>query len=992
MNIVEQGTSNGTISDVDGNYSITVAGRTSVLVFSFIGYLDEDITVGDQTVIDIGLIEDILQMDEVVVVGYGTIKKKDLTGSVAVVSSETLTRRPTPNVTKALQGNASGVMVASGGAPGSQAIIRVRGIGSINHDPDPLIVVDGVVTGMGIDNLSPDEIESINVLKDASAAAIYGARGSNGVIMITTKRGQRESINASYSGYFGWSNVRKKFDMINGDEYANLMKTNFENGDLDLLPAYTDSARSLYGNVSTNWQDDYYNPAMSQYHNLKVSGGGKNSNYFISGYYADEEGVVVDTWNKRLGFRANSDFDIGKRVKIGESLLVTQSNGRAQRGGNGNPYQIILRASPLMPVLNDTAKGGYSGPTRETTGDNDVTNPVAEQRLKSQMNYSMHVTGNIYADIKILEGLHYRITLGSTIYQRRERFWNPTYELGTIGGRSNSRNRLDETYVKSWRYSITNQISYNKSFGAHNLNAVLVQEALKERADRTAITSDSLELENYPLLYQGNLSATQSINEQSLASYIARVIYDYDNKLYLTASIRRDGSSRFGPNYKWGVFPAVSGAVNLTNFGVAQNTAFSEIKFRAGWGQTGNDNIDNYQYETFLSESTQNYSVFGTSQETTNSFVPLYNMGNPEIKWEASSMTNVGLDLSLWKNKFLLNADFYIKDQDNLIIDRPISAVTGFFTGAAPPVNLGRMRNTGIDLVATYRKMEGEFNFSLALNFSYVKNIVKELYEDVPVFGSIGDENVSQTAIGQSISSWYLPVSDGIFQDSASVANHARQTGAEPGDIRFKDLNYDGQINNSDRTYVGRSLPSYHYGLNFDAWYKGFDLNIFLSGVAGNKIFNEVRRFVALPSNVTDRNDEGKLREVLNYWTEDNPNNDMPRATRYDRNNNGRRSDWWLENGSFLRVSNIQLGYTLPAKITEKVNIGKLRIYISGDNLHVFTKYSGMDPETPLLGYRSGTARSDDDSIGDPLYMGIDAGTYPNLRTFLVGLQVSFKN
>ncbi|MFN8207698.1 MAG: TonB-dependent receptor [Bacteroidales bacterium] len=986
--ILIKGTTLGTTTDLDGKYSIEVAGSDAILVFSFVGSETQEIVVGDQQVINVRLLLSTKLLDELVVIGYGTVKKSDLTGSVAVVTSENLNRTPTSTFDKALQGKAAGVMVSqTSGKPGEGVAIRIRGLGSINKSSDPIYVVDGVITG-SINSINPQDIESMQILKDASAAAIYGADGANGVIILTTKRGRSGKTNVSYSSYASINRVPKKLDVMNADEYAAFYNKILEENNQTQF-AYSDAFREYYygpgWEKGTDWQDAIVQTGIAQNHYINVSGGNENSNFSISGGYFNEKGILRKTGADRYNVRANSDFKIGKYVKVGETVNISRMSYQDIGSQQGNAWQVATIASPLMKIFNPNNIGGYEGPQvsfvfpgdtvgTNNTGGNDKPNPRGELDLPDYQRFSNNVMASAYIEVKPADWITFKVTPSVELYTGRTSNWLPKYDLGV---RSVNRASLHESYYDGQTYSLENQLTFSKSFGDHTITGTGVYHV--RGSNSTSLSVDGLGY-NYPQLrvmsqaseWQNELG---SIGEYRSLSSLGRVIYDYKGKYLFTGSIRRDGVAPvFGEKNLFGVFPSLSFAWKL-NEDLLQNVEqINLLKVRFGWGKTGNSRIDYFGYDDFI-DGTQNFSpVFGEVQKLVPGVNIFYSFANPFIKWESAAMTNIGFDMNAFNNKLQVSAEYYIKNQDDLLVRNGVPSIFGRSgDGSEPWVNLARVQNRGFEIATSYKKMEGTFNYSVNLSLTTIKNEVKYVPKDIPAGNNITMEMHSIGSLYGFIAERILTPAD--FDTSGNYLWAAPTKAPSPGDIKFKDLNNDGFINDRDKTIIGKPLPDMLLGLGFEGYFKGFDFSIFLNGMFNYQVFNAQRAGLC-SFNVQDL-DHNKLKEyVNNYYTSENPSTEFVRVDPNNENINDRISTWWIEDASFLRVKDLQLGYSLPSQISSALGITKGRIYVSAANSLVFTKYKGRDPEGAVS--------------SSPINSGTDNGTYPTPRSVTFGIQVEF--
>lgn len=990
--VVVKGTTTGTVTNNDGSYSLNVPNLQDTLVFSFIGYTTQEIPIAGRTMINIQMKESEVMLSEMVVIGYGTVKKSDLTGSVAVVSSEDLNRIPASNFTNALQGRAPGVLVTQTGSPGSSAQIRVRGIGSINQSPNPIYVIDGVITG-GLGNVNPTDIETIQVLKDASAAAIYGADGANGVIIITTKRGSEGKPKVSLSSYISVNRVPNQFEVMNANQYSDFYSTLLKESNIALPVAYEDHFRQWYfgegWQEGTDWQEEVSRVGISYNNSLRISGGGDDSNYSISVNNAKEEGIEIASAANRFNLRANSDFNIGKYIKIGESLSLSRISSQTPSTFEGNPWQVSLISSPLMRMFNENNKGGYEGPqvpyeyvmpdgTTEivnNTGYNDKPNPRGPMEIGNYMSYNNNVLASMYLEIKPVKWLVYKLTPSFEGSYSRTKNWFPAFDMGV---RSQAQAHLTEDFYEGINLSLENQLTFNNKYGLHNVTATAVYHVRKNEGNSVNANAIGFPYEQLNVIsqsYEDGRQVQGYFSPFTSQSYLGRIIYDYDSKYLLTASLRNDGNSRFGPENRWGTFPSVSVAWKVNEDFLTDVEEISMLKLRFGWGQTGNSNIGSFQYQSLMDNFDQFSPVFGTDQRMLPALNVLGNFGNPSIKWEAAEMLNFGFDLNMFNNKFQFSAEYYIKNQNDLLVKVPMSAAFGRISGTGDPwVNLGEIQNRGFEFIGTYRKMEGEFNYNISANLTTVKNEVNYIPGDI-----LSGNNL--TTLGHTIGSFFGYVAERIitpsdYDETGKYLYATPATGKpSPGDLMFKDLNNDGTINDLDRTIIGKAIPDFVYSLNLEAFYKNFDLSVFFYGMQNIQVYNHLRAGVEGFSS-QDMGHNKLTDYAMNYYREDRPSTEYIRADMNNTNQNDRASTWFLEEASFLRLKDVQLGYSLPEYSMEKIGLTRARIYLSATNLLTLTQYSGRDPEAP--------------TVGSPLTPGNDGGTYPVPRTITFGIQVDF--
>ncbi len=998
--IVVKGTTTGTLTDLQGEYSIQVEGPASVLQFSFVGYESAEVTVGEQTSISISLSESATELEDVVVIGYGTVKKDDLTGSVAVVSAEDLNRTPAATFQNALQGRATGVLVSqNSGRPGAGTSIRIRGVGSINRSSDPIYVIDGVITG-SLNSINPADIETLQVLKDASSTAIYGADGANGVIIITTKRGESGKTKVSYSNFFSRNVIPRKIDLMNGDQYAEFYNTLNERDGITQI-AYSDEFREAYygegWEEGTDWQDEITTEGFTQNHYLRVSGGGENSNYSISANYYDESGILVNNNAQRYNVRANSDFRIGDRLKVGETFNFSRNSYQRGAGSFGN----VKTATPLLKVYDEDNDGGFAGPQQPfgfdvngdgeidnseifpSTGGNDKFNPLGVALLPDNNENVYNFLGSVYAEYEIIDGLSFKALPSVDFTYGKAREWTPSYEMGV---RSEPQAKLVERFSDILNLSIESQLNYNKTFGNHTLTAVLVHQYRKVDASYTTPRALEFPYENLNVFDQasagGQTIAGSRIPFRSI-SYLGRLIYDYKGKYLFTTSFRRDGNSRFGEGYRWGNFPSFSLGWKLNEDLLPQVSAINMLKLRVGWGATGNSNIGNFEYDDFLSSPAQFSPVFGMDEQLATATYVLSSFANPIVKWEAAEMINLGVDLNLFNNRLQSSVEYYVKNQKDLLVRKPVSHVfgrasePGFSQDAQPWLNVGQLQNRGFEFLVSYKEQRGNLYYNISFNLTTIKNEVIS----IPTSDITDRTGYNRTIEGRPVGSLFGYVAEGIVTD-ADFDEEGNYLWAVPnegvpehGDLRFKDLNRDGEISDLDRTLIGKPIPDFIYGFNFELAWKSFDFSLFLSGMQNFEIFNEER--ATLSSFNSQDLDHNKLVGFAeNYYTPENPSTEWVRADRNNRNINDRISTLWIEDGSFLRIKDVQFGYTIPRSVTSRANIERVRAFVSLSNPYVFTQYTGRDPEVAVF--------------SSPLSSGTDYGGYPVPRVSTIGLQIDF--
>ncbi|MFN7117793.1 MAG: TonB-dependent receptor [Saprospiraceae bacterium] len=989
--VLLEGTTKGTVTDAGGQYQLDLddADRNGTLVFSFVGYTTVSVAINGQTNINVSMEEGEV-LDEVVVVGYGAQKRSSLTGAVSSVSQKDLKALPVVSLTQAIQGRVPGVSITNNSSPGSDPIIRIRGIGSISLNPNPLFVIDGVPAG-GLNNIDPKDIESLEVLKDASAASIYGSRAANGVVLITTKKGAAGKMRVNLDSYYGVQTAWKTLDLLNSEEYIRYgtalltasgqpVPERFNNLN---TPIY-EGASTTFAQTDTDWQDVMFRTAPITDHQLSLSGGNDVSRVYTSLGYFKQDGILPFTDYERFSFRINSDHKVAKFLSFGQTLLVATDKRRLERDGGGRSLIMnIMRMTPYWPVRDPTKLGGFST-TAQGLDATDPENPlrIAEQEQQFQVDNGVKLLGTFFANVNITKWLQYRFVMGADYANNQFNSFLPIYN---DGNRSRVIANLTENRSNFFSSVFTNQLTFDQSFGKHNVNITAVAEKQDARVEN--ISASGQRPDNNIQVIQGvsNPNGSSSVFENSLISYVGRLTYDFDGKYLLGASIRRDGSSKFAPGRKWGVFPSVSVGWRISEEPFFQSiTAVSSLKLRASVGQTGYNAIGDYDWQPLIQA---NNTIYPFNNQNTNLGSYFNRLGNINLSWEETTMTNFGFDLSLFNNSLDLSAEYYERKTDGLLLSVPLPESVGY--SSSPLANVGSMENRGFELSLGYNYRSANFNWALTGTFDVVRNEVLSLSTPNATINSganadFGGFDITRTEAGQPIQSFYGWVVDGIFQSQAEV-DAANALGSDnapyqnartaPGDIRFKDLNGDGKVDGNDRTYLGSYIPKFSYGLNWSGNFKNLDFAIYLQGVQGNKIYNGTKvigqGMLRLFNSTTD---------VLDAWTPQNTDTDVPRAVSGDPNQNTRTSDRFIEDGSYLRVKNVSIGYTFSGDNLKKLSsnvISRVRVYVSSQNLLTFTKYTGFDPEVASRGYNL-------------LNNGIDYGLYPQARTVLFGLNLGF--
>ncbi len=987
VNIRIIGGISGVTTGTEGQFELNCSANDT-LEFSYIGYENRKIFVDRSSTISVQMSENRKLLEEVVVVGYGIQKKSVVTGAISKVKAEDIENMPVTRIEQSLLGRTSGVRVTTGsGQPGEGATVRVRGTTSINNS-DPLYVVDGIPILGGIEYLNQGDIESIEVLKDAASAAIYGARAANGVIIVTTKKGAPERMEVNYHTYWGKQYPWKKQSLLNATEYAILMN---ESSVASGGPILFKDPASL--GTGTDWQNTIFNNgALMRNHELSISTGTKKFQSFTSVGYFDQDGIVSknnSNW-KRFTLRFNSVYQINDKITFGNTISYanTSSIGVSTNSEYGSPLGRAMNLDPITPlietdptVLNSSVFKNYPV-VRDENGNpygiskyvtSEILNPVAALKVAQGSNTADKIVGNAYVDVKLVKGLSFRSTLGSDLAFWGGEGFQPIYYLNASN--NNSITRYGRSQNRGLVWNFTNTLSYNLKKGSHNLTVLggTVGEQNKGKGIGGGVEDIPVNNIKDASLAFPTPKATQSFYGfeflETTSSYFGRVIYNFREKYLFTGILRRDGSSRFGSNNKYGNFPSVSAGWVISEESFMKKAhLINFLKLRASWGINGNDNIGTFRYVSTVG-GFRNYT-FGTKDDLVNGVSPNA-IANPDLRWEQTEQTDLGIDARFAKN-WTATIDVFSKKTKDMLLE---IAVPGYVGNAGPIGNIATMSNKGIELELGYSKKMKDWNIGFSGNCSYIENEVTFLGKDKKylVGQRFSPQNleITRTQVGLPIGYFFGYKTDGIFQTQNDVNSYVGTDGqpiqpkAQPGDFKFKDINGDGKIDADDRTFIGDPTPNWTFGFNFTAAYKGFDLIVFGQGVAGNQIYKATRRFDLQMANMTS--------DALNRWTGEGTSNTYPRLIKNDPNQNfSRSSDFYVEKGDFFRIKTLQLGYTLPQKVSKKVGLNKCRMYISGNNLLTVTKYSGFDPE-----------------IGGGSF-GVDRGIYPQSRFYLGGVQIAF--
>lgn len=1008
VTVVVKGTTHGTVTNADGQYSIPNIPENATLQFSFVGMRSQEVVVGGQTAINVSLEEDAIGIEEVVAIGYGSVKKSDLTGAVSSLNSESLKDRPVVSAAEALAGQLAGVQVQQiSGMPGSEGFsIRVRGTGSITQSNDPLYVVDGYpMEGSAFRLISPTNIESIEVLKDASSTAIYGSRGANGVIIITTKKG-KGTPTVNFSMYAGFQQPEKYFEMMNRDQYVQYFIDGRNQAWLDAKIISADpnknphssndsnSRRKLYPSASTqylipdgsdgykynfldpnsvaqmpdnDWQKLLFRDALMQKYELTFSGGSAKTQYLFSASFLNQDGIVINTDYSRININSSINSQITEHLKVGINMNSYFSDSNEQEQGKYSPIQIALQLPPIFPVKNED--GSYGSMVRNyDIFAGDVANPIgmAEQLTNYRKRYGW--MGILYAEWEIIKDLNYKISVNGGLQDNNLNYYLPSYvDMDASRAPRVAEGRNEKQTDIDWVVEQT--VNYQKKIKEkHSLSVLAGYTTQKHKYDRLYGEARGFPNDNILTLNAGtmyNLSGTES--EYSMISYLARANYTYDNKYLLSAAVRSDGSSRFGKDNKWGTFPSLSVGWRIKQEDFMKDIQFvSDLKLRASYGIAGNNRIGNYSAIGLL-----NIGYYPTGDALQNSVIPS-TMPNDILGWERTQQTNLGFDLSMIDNRVRLSADFYDSQSLDLLLNVPVPSITGY---TSQMQNVGKVKNIGMEYMLSTKNLVNEFKWSSDFNISFNKNEVIEVGPDGrPIFASAPNaSNAFITSVGNPIACYYGYVYDGVFMSQEELDKYPHLSNDKIGDGRYVDVNKDGKLDQNDKTILGNNQPIFTAGLNNNFSYKNFSLAIQLTGSYGAEVYSIYKRMIAVY-----HGDRNGMTEILDYWkSPDNPGDGKTfRPTRTPSGWSRDPSSYWLTDASYLRIRNVSLSYNIDTNKIKKINIQGLRVYVTGQNLYTFTKNPGYDPETS--------------SEGNGLTKGGDYTGYPSARSVILGVDVTF--
>jgi TonB-linked SusC/RagA family outer membrane protein len=1030
-----KGTAIGAMTDANGNYAITTTSADAVLVFTYIGFKTKEVAAAGKTIVNVQLEEEATSLGEVVVVGYSTQKKKDLTGAVSVVNVSSMIKQPVSSVNNLLQGQASGVTVLGSGQPGEEPQVKIRGINTFGNN-SPLYVVDGVPT-QSTSDINPNDIESAQVLKDAGSASIYGSRAANGVIILTTKKGKGK-IQVNYEAYYGTQRPKSGnvWDILNPQEMANLKRQMLINsGETDLndalygngptyvvpdyilprgakegdpgtnpslynvKPFFTAAEYAGFNRITrankngTNWYEEIFSPAPITSHNVTVSGGSDQGNYLFSANYFNQEGTLMETFLTRYTVRSNTQYNIGKKIRIGENIAYSLKNNPKIGGLTGdNAIGHAFRQQPIIPVYD--IMGNYGGSFGGGLGDG--YNPVAMlNRTKNNKATDNRLFGNVFVEVDLPASLTLRSSFGGANYSGDSRsFVHPQYE--------NSENNITNTYSESsytgFEYTWTNTLAFTKVFDRHSVKAVVGTEYLRNR-DNTLSGSNKGYFSfdpNFTNLNTGSGPKDSSSEREASAmfSLIGRLDYSFNDRYLIGATLRRDGSSKFTENvYGW--FPSVSGGWRISQESFLKDVKWlTDLKIRGGYGVMGNQlNVTNGNgFNTFSSSIAPSYYAIGGGNNVVSGFYKNAT-GNPGAKWEKNTNSNIGVDATLFGGKFEISADYYRKTIKDLLYNPEMIASNG--ASRQPYVNIGEMKNDGLDLaISAHTNIGKDLKFNATATLTTYNNLIKKISSDADYYDEdprrFDGSAIIRNKVGRSVSEFFGYKVAGFWNSQAEIdaadlkargitgdINSVYQSAVAPGRFKYEDVNGDGLITAADRTFLGNANPDFSYGLNLGMTYKDFDLSMFFYGAQGNSIWNQVKWWTDFSSSFGGAKSHTAL---YDSWTPSNMNAKAPiQEKNQSFSSNGVPNSYFVESGSYLRLKNAQIGYTFPAKTLQKIGVGKLRVYVSGANLFTITKYSGLDPE---IGTSSAT--------GSQTAYGVDEGAYPSQRTFLLGLNLNF--
>lgn len=970
VNVILEGTNIGTVTDFEGNYTLEVdedLGPDARLIFSYLGFETKRVEINNENVINVNLVASAESLKDVVIVGYGTQSRAEVTGAISTVDTEEINSLPVATAEQALQGRAAGVTVINSGAPGNSPAVRIRGLATPNNN-DPLYVIDGVIAG-GLGSLSPNDIQSIQVLKDASTTAVYGSRGANGVVLVTTKSGRAsQEAQLSLEVYSGIQFLTNRYDLLNTEQYIQYARAIAD----PTPPRITDPQYADFLDNETDWQDEIFRTGYLRNFNLGLSGGNDNSNYRFSAGYLNQEGALIETEYERFNFRSNSNFDFGD-LRFGQTLNVAFTVQNPERSDGGRSVlEHAIKSAPYLPVYNPDNRGGFQGPNTVIDGQ-DAANPVRVQTLGSAVNKGLTILGSLYAEYEIVDGLIFKSQAGLDYYKYNNEIFIPSFNddsagaTGAIGFAQITKNSGTNQSL-----TLTNSLTYKFDVAdLHNFEILVLTEDQRIDSESLNASSQNPITDDVEELSLNQAGLTSASSEYRRIGYLGRLNYNYDQKYLLAGSFRRDASSRFGANSRWGNFWSVAAGWNVAKEEFMADSEINNLKIRGSWGTTGNDLIGNYRYASTLVTSFL-YPIGGAALEGTTA----EGLPNPNLKWEEVTMKNIGVDIGIWDNTFTASLEYYSNRSDDLLYELPLPLSLGYNVPTIAS-NVGSVKTTGFEADLGYNDYLGDFTWSANLNLGTSENEVLSIGSLTEVAGGFFEnEYLTRIAPGEALFHFYGLRTDGIFQNQAEVdavfTANPDQTAVQPGDIRFIDINGDGTINAADKTVIGNPYPTLTLGFNLNAQYGSFDLSLFIQGAYGQDIYN---------TNIYDLEGMPRLFNsgvaVLDRWTGEGTSNTIPRALGAPQNLGA--SDRFIEDGSYTRLKNLSIGYTFDEGVFRET-ASDLRVYVSGQNLVTLTGYSGLDPEIGV----------DNVLFQGTGAIGIDRGLYPQPTSVILGLQLGF--
>jgi TonB-dependent starch-binding outer membrane protein SusC len=982
VSVLEQGTKNTASTGFDGKYTLNNVASGSKLIFTFIGMNTKTVVFTGQASVNVMLAPVNEELKTIVVVGYGSQKRANVTGAISTVNAKDIAAIPVANAAQALQGRAAGVTVVNSGVPGDNPVVIIRGLGTFGSSA-PTYVVDGIIVG-NLSGVNPGDIENISVLKDASTAAVYGALGANGVIVVTTKKGAKGKGVLNFNAYTGVNFVTKRHDLMNTEQYLKYAKETTDEANAAANPAVNKPFVLIrpesYKTNYVDYQDALFTTGLIKDYNLSYSSGSDAGSQRFSGEYQKTEGSLINTGFERYNFRANTSHSFGK-LAVGSNISLVFSKKNPELESQGRTLlEHAIKNAPYLPIYNPTNIGGFQGTNSAADGGNDAENPVRVQLITNKEQKNLGIIGSVFAEYELFSGLKFKSQVGLDYYTYRIKTFTPSFNDDNIkpiitegqNARDFSQFNIDSGYGQA--INVDNSLTYKKTFSEkHNLEVLALTSNYRSFNESLNASSKIFSSREYQQIYFDELLPVNRTadsggpNETIRVGLLGRLNYNYDEKYLLALSIRRDASSNFGLKDRWGNFYSVALGWNIAKENFMKDTPINNLKLRGSYGTVGIDNLGAYQTETRISP---NGKINGIK--------------NPDLKWEQKTAKNIGLDLGLYNNQYTASLEVFDNVSDDLLANIDIPPIVG---GGSYPANVGSVRVRGLEFNLGYNDTKGDFTWSANVNFGTSKNEIIKLgqkFNDISPLGKGVGGSIARNEVGHAIGSFYGKTMEGVYQSQEEVNNALYklndqgllQTNYKSGDVRFKDVNKDGQINDDDREYLGNPFPDFTYGINLSGAYKGFDLNIFVTGVQGNKIFN---------TTIYDLQGQTRLfnagTAVLDRWTTTNPSNTIPKFKGTDAN--VEVSNRYIEDGSFTRLKNITLGYTLPNKAFEKY-LTKLRVYASAQNLITLTDYSGLDPEIAGKGASAALDQRNSPEIG------IDRGVYPQPKTIIMGIELTF--